>query len=158
MPGTKRAVIVLSPGSLAHRKTYPERLGVFTVEKEGRAWMAPKNRITVYRMAGSRPIRQGALTLVHANTDLPYSMAAGKSPARPTNAPSKSADPSPWEGPEVQVKRWQLSESLYEAEIQKGEGSTSSRQWFDLFLGISLLAVVLAFAVRVGATYLDSGS
>ncbi len=150
---------MVHPGSVAERRRFKESVGVVTDDKEGRAWVAPSHQITEFRMVGDRPVRVGSTTLYHANTDLPFSLAAGPAPTRDGTARAKAPDPTPWEGAETAViERWIQSETVYEAEIQRGEGGPSHALVFDLLLSIGLLGSVLAFAVRVGASYLDQAT
>ena len=151
----QRSVLVVYPGNKARQKSFKEDLGVITNEKEGRAWMAPAKQVTVFRMIGNRPVRASLTTLVHANTDLPLSLAAGPAPARGDGMDKKLPDPRAWEGMEVSLPRWRQEEILFEAEAQQGEGRPSSRVVFDLLLSLALLGAALGFAVRVGSSYLN---
>ena len=176
----KRNLILIEPGAIATTVKLEEDNGIIRSEKDTRAYMAPSERITEYRIRKNEVIRTGELTMFHRDSDLPISLNAGpemqtveiadvskqKGRKQDRNRDHEEEDSKPqttiemtkielgpWASFEgTKIKRWEIAKAAFNSEAQAGEQITSG-QLFGIMSSVGLLVAVVFLAVQLGLSY-----
>lgn len=172
----KRHVILIEPGTIAHGAKLDEDNGIIKSDKNARAYMAPAERITEYKIRNGKAIRTGEITMFHRDFDLPISLNAGPesqtitipitttTTKRPEHRGSDSDDTpaprqpqklvlGPWASAEgTKLKRWEIADSAYNSEVRAGE-PLDQAALFGIMSSVGLMVAVVFLAVQLGLSY-----
>jgi|TARA_Y100000310_G_scaffold34971_2_gene33113 hypothetical protein len=170
----KRHLILIEPGTIATRVKLDEDNGIIKSEKSTRAYMAPAERITEYKVRDGKAIRSGEITMFHRDFDLPISLNAGPEPqtviipgsaittwsehrgdepAKQTKGPDQQIELGSWASAEgTKLKRWEIADSAYNSEVRAGE-SIDQAALFGIASSVGLLVAVVFLAVQLALSY-----